>query len=480
MSADLLVRIEAFDVDGPDPPAQRFAARLAREHGWPRDFADRAVREYKRFVYLAMTAGEPVCPSEQVDAVWHQHLTYTRSYWKRFCGEVLGKPLHHDPTRGGAAEADKHWRMYAVTLAAYRRAFGEEPPADLWPDADTRFGRDLRHVVVNAADNWVVPKALVRKAAGGAVAAGLVVVAGAGAGGGLNPFNLVGTDYLVFLIPVMVAALCLGLVIRNARKEPGFADGEGSPDLDWEAAAYLGGSYRRMATAGIARLVEQGAAEVSTSGESVRKVGPPFSPSPVEAAVYAALPLRKDDASGMKELAAKVQAAGGDTARRLEDAGLTFTAGQRFGVGLTTALPLIGVLLVFGVTRLALGLGHGKPSDYLALALAVGAGAALILMVTRPTRTRKGDQALAALQTRHVLLKHGTTRAAEEPGQAGMAVALFGTAALAGSGLAALHQWYPKQTDGGGGCGAGCSGGGCGGGSGGCGGGGCGGCGGGD
>ncbi|MFO0851000.1 MAG: TIGR04222 domain-containing membrane protein [Gemmataceae bacterium] len=477
MSADLLARVEAFDIDGPDPPAQRFAARLARENGWPRPFADRAVREYKRFVYLAMTAGEPVCPSEQVDAVWHQHLTYTRSYWKRFCGEVLGRPLHHDPTKGGPAEADKHRRMYAVTLAAYRRAFGEDAPPDLWPDADTRFGRDLRHVVVNAADNWVVPKAWVRRAASGVVAAGLLIVAGAGAGGGLNPFNLVGTDYLVFLIPVMLAALCLGLLIRNVRKGPGFATDE-VPALGWEEAAYLGGNYRRMATAGIARLVEQGAAEVSESGESVRRVGPPFNPSPVEAAVYAALPLRKDDRDGLKALAAKVQVAGGDTARRLEDAGLVFTPGQRFGVGLVSVLPLVGVLLVFGVTRLVLGLGHGKPSDYLALTLAIGAGAALILMATRPTRTRKGDQTLAALQTRHVLLKHGTTRAAEEPGQAGMAVALFGTAALAGSTLAVLHQWYPKQTDGGGGCGAGCSGGGCGGG--GCGGGGCGGCGGGD
>ena len=44
--------------------------------------------------------------SEQVDAAWHLHLTYTRSYWDRFCKETLGQPLHHDPTRGGPAEAD--------------------------------------------------------------------------------------------------------------------------------------------------------------------------------------------------------------------------------------------------------------------------------------------------------------------------------------------------------------------------------------
>ena len=82
-----------------------------------------------------MTVGRHVCPSEDVDQAWHLHLTYTRSYWKRFCGDVLGRPLHHDPTRGGPAEARKHLAMYDRTLAAYREAFGHEPPPDIWSPA---------------------------------------------------------------------------------------------------------------------------------------------------------------------------------------------------------------------------------------------------------------------------------------------------------------------------------------------------------
>ena len=69
MSLELRRRIEDFAIDGPVPSDLPFVARLARENGWTRAFADRVVREYKRFVYLAMTAGHPVCPSEQVDAV---------------------------------------------------------------------------------------------------------------------------------------------------------------------------------------------------------------------------------------------------------------------------------------------------------------------------------------------------------------------------------------------------------------------------
>src|SRR5579871_2108820 len=104
---ELLARIQAFDIDG-EEVSLPFAARLARENGWSRSYAERVIEEYKRFVFLAVTGIAPVCPSEDVDAAWHMHLTYTRSYWKQFCGEVLGHPLHHEPTRGGPTEAEKH------------------------------------------------------------------------------------------------------------------------------------------------------------------------------------------------------------------------------------------------------------------------------------------------------------------------------------------------------------------------------------
>src|SRR5215207_4481567 len=164
--AALLARVEAFDIDGPDAPALPFTARLARENGWTPQYAARVVREYKRFAFLAAAGFGPVCPSEDVDAAWHLHLTYTKSYWKRFCGEVLGRPLHHEPTRGGPAEGAKHLAMYADTLTAYREAFGRTAPADVWPAAAERFGDDLSHRAVNTARNWVIPKAPVKRVAG--------------------------------------------------------------------------------------------------------------------------------------------------------------------------------------------------------------------------------------------------------------------------------------------------------------------------
>lgn len=164
---ELLDRIDAFQFDA-SGASLSFPRRLARENDWTHETAHRAIREYRRFLFLAMQAGHPVTPSDQVDQVWHLHLCYTRSYWTRLCGEVLGAPLHHEPTQGGATEGEKFDDWYARTVESYRRFFGE-PPADLWPPASTRFGEDLHFRRVNVRRAWVVPKpaALLRAALSG-------------------------------------------------------------------------------------------------------------------------------------------------------------------------------------------------------------------------------------------------------------------------------------------------------------------------
>jgi len=125
-------------VIGPPDAAFSFAARLARENRWSDDFAKRVLDEYKRFCFLAVTAGHEVTPSDAVDQAWHLHLTYSRDYWDRFCPGVLSMPLHHGPTAGGPAERDRYFEQYAQTLKSYEAAFGP-PPAEIWPDARTRF-----------------------------------------------------------------------------------------------------------------------------------------------------------------------------------------------------------------------------------------------------------------------------------------------------------------------------------------------------
>lgn len=150
---------------GPDDAAFSFEARLARENGWAADHADRVMDEYRRFLFLAAVAGHQVTPSDAVDQAWHLHLTYSRDYWDRLCGAVLGRPLHHGPTAGGDDEQHRYFAQYADTLASYEHWFGAAPPADIWPSAHRRLVVDPQAVRVGLADHWVVSKAAVRRGA---------------------------------------------------------------------------------------------------------------------------------------------------------------------------------------------------------------------------------------------------------------------------------------------------------------------------
>ena len=75
----LWASIEKFEFDTPGVELP-FSARLARDNGWSSDFAHRVIEEYRRFLYLSAVAGHTVSPSDEVDQVWHLHLTYTSSY----------------------------------------------------------------------------------------------------------------------------------------------------------------------------------------------------------------------------------------------------------------------------------------------------------------------------------------------------------------------------------------------------------------
>lgn len=145
---------------GPAEAGLSFSARLARENGWSAAEAERVIEEYRRFAFLAVTAGHQVTPSDAVDQAWHLHLTYTRDYWERFCPEVLGRPLHHGPTAGGAAEGRRYFEQYAATLKSYEAVFGPAP-ADLWPSAARRLIEDPRARRVHPRDAFIVPRNLV-------------------------------------------------------------------------------------------------------------------------------------------------------------------------------------------------------------------------------------------------------------------------------------------------------------------------------
>ncbi|MBY0421559.1 MAG: hypothetical protein K2Q06_04590 [Parvularculaceae bacterium] len=218
--------LDAFEI-GPRDAALSFRDRLARENGWSSARADAAIVEYKKFIYLAATGERMRTPSVAVDQVWHLHLTYSRSYWEDLCAPVLGRPLHHGPTEGGAREDAKFFAAYQATLDAYAREFGP-PPAAFWPDAERRFRPD-RSRWVDGDEVWIFSK---RKARAAVAAAGAAFVAVSGAAFAAASETAAERDWVVrasiagvIAFAIVVSAVIFGRGAAASRKSNASGDG---------------------------------------------------------------------------------------------------------------------------------------------------------------------------------------------------------------------------------------------------------------
>ncbi|MBY0620506.1 MAG: hypothetical protein K2P72_11385 [Sphingomonas ursincola] len=260
-----------------EPPgaALGFTRRLARENGWSRRHAEAVMTEYRRFLYLAATGTTEVTPSDQVDQAWHLHLAYTRHYWEELCARIIGRPLHHGPTAGGASEGRKYRALYAETLQRYRDTFGEEPPSDIWPPSDIRFG--TRYQWVDRTRHYLLPRKAVSIAgmAGGAalLAACTALVAKTAQPVAPTPvdqvldfafgssFNLLLTGIILFALMVVVVNLISWLRGRGRgqtaarRRRGGDSSSDSSGGLSFEGWSDAGGA---AAAAGGAAFVAGG------------------------------------------------------------------------------------------------------------------------------------------------------------------------------------------------------------------------------
>ena len=488
---DLWRKICAFELDSTGD-ALTFTQRLAHENGWSQGFARRVVEEYKRFVFLAMTAGHEVTPSDAVDQAWHLHLLYTRSYWDGLCRGVLGRPLHHGPTKGGRDESLRFAIQYQETLSSYREQFGEEPPSDVWPHGDSTPARKPRFKRINVAESWVVPKPwpaarqLIHKPTSGAaccVAPVLLAIA--------NPLNLKGPDFLAFYLCVAGIAIVAALVVRHLLRT---SEGVGvSPGrLDPYQVAYLAGGVAGEVRAAIVSLIKRGATRIvrlkgSTTNEyrlvNIRESE--TGRNEVELHVLAA--SNTPDGCYLLDAVRAAAPATEPTHRQLEAWGLVMPAGGMLRCQVVPALMMLAVALL-GVAKIVVGLSRGKPVEYLLLLVIVTTMVAALLL-KRPLRTRAGDAMLGQIRSQHDSLAGpwaGERERLEGDGVV-LAAALFGISSIAIDELAQMPDAWryragPKTVAstenscgssfscGGGGGGGGCGGGGCGGGCGGCGG----------
>lgn len=117
---------------GENPFTKAFADKLSRKLGWKKNFALRAIWEYKKFVYLGVVSDFSVTPSKIIDQVWHEHLLFSAGY-RKFCSETIQYNFDHNPELVSVdSQSDAFRSQYLYTIEAYEKEFGHKPPAEIW------------------------------------------------------------------------------------------------------------------------------------------------------------------------------------------------------------------------------------------------------------------------------------------------------------------------------------------------------------
>ena len=432
------IAAHAFEPEG---HTLTFTGRLARDHGWSLDEARAAIEEYRRFCFLAVSAGRGVTPSEEVDEVWHQHLTYSRDYWRNWCGEALRTELHHEPTKGGAAQGAHFAEQYAATLALYEARFGPPPPS-FWPGTAERFGRRPRFRIVD------------RRHA------------------------------LVFALPgrpghgVLRRALGLGLAVAFSALGTGPAAAASWDVLDWTAGPFL--TFYAVAAV-VSLLVAKDLPSVLTATPASRPRCGVLGPA--EVAFLAGGRTRAADvmtleaiASGRASLEGRtITVAGRSTTRaalkgdlsahidhlqdRLVEEGFALSRDRHFALRVAT-FGLVSPVLLIGLAKIGVGSARDKPVGILVALVLVTAFVGIVLTGERRPASRAGRRALTQYRG-----EHQRAIRAPRPEEVIAAFACVGISALVGTAFASYGELIKAQSNGGSGCssGGGCGGGGCGG-----------------
>jgi uncharacterized protein (TIGR04222 family) len=466
---ELQKRLDAYQIDDPKSSFP-FSSKLAKEQNWTPEFTQQAIREYKRFCFLAVAAGHPVSPSEIVDEVWHLHLTYSHEYWNHFCPKVLEMPFHHFPSTGGNEETAKFVDWRQKTLESYRTFFGEEPPMPIWGDIKK---------VTPESDHFQIPKSVVRKTLA-SVGAILTVVLLTGCAAQLNPFDLRGPEFLMLYALLTMVAFGAGIAIRSRAKDVSAEPmhrGLTPPELAllaYDEIAVLNCLIAKWTVIGVADY-EPLSAVVIVKDQSY------VSNDPFENAVFEK--LRGKESMRLATLRYSCQSELSGLKSDLVRRGLLLSPDRVVKAKL--AVPAcLGILIPLGAYKVMVGIERERPVGFLIvmiiILMVVAIGSSLMVSV----RTLRGDEILTSAQSEKRHLKNLRMNDPNHiPDNFGYAYALFGAAAFATTiHSVPMQRMQPKNgqsscggsscSSGGGDSGSGGDGGGggCGGGCGGCGG----------
>jgi uncharacterized protein (TIGR04222 family) len=271
----------------------------------------------------------------------------------------------------------------------------------------------------------------------------------------LGPLDLPGGPFLQLYGMLLAITVVAGLIIpRWLRPE-----GRTPRNTDTDELAYLAGGKARYGDAVVSRMLAKNLLVIDT-GDKFLAAGL-AGDTPVERSVMALSQPAKWRA--IEHVVGRH--ADGVRSRLVADDLLT-DAATALQMRFWQTLPYF-LLIGFGIAKLMVGEARHRPVGFLTLLLVLTAVLALIRFVAVDRRTRTGIAVLEEARQRADRI-----RRAPASGETDLAVALFGTMVLAGSGWEGFHRMRTASTGGdsgtssssdGGGGSSGCGGEGCGG-----------------
>ena len=267
-----------------------------------------------------------------------------------------------------------------------------------------------------------------------------------------------GSDFLLFYIMLLgfgtLAAWWIPAHLREA--------GRRGDSRDPEDMALLAGGRERHADSVITDLFARGGLAEMADGK-LRVAEPGLAASSAGRALLAAR-----EPIGRREADALLAAHAIRIAARLRREGLMLRPEALLRLRWFSIAPFAALFMI-GLYRQRAGASLGEPTGYLVILLGLTVAFALIRFALFDPRTQAGIEAVRDMCARSSRLKR-----APQPGEAALAVALFGTGVLVGTPWEPVHAMRQQSDSSGGGDGGGSSdsdgGSGCGGGCGGCGG----------
>lgn len=244
-----------------------------------------------------------------------------------------------------------------------------------------------------------------------------------------------GSDFLLFYIALLgFCGLAAWWIPANLRPA-----GRRIESLEAEDLAVLAGGRERFADSVLADLYARGGLITTVTGklEAVRENLPA---TPVGKA------LLVQDAPLSVKAAHRLLAVHGDrVAARLRRGGLLMRPDELTRLRWLSVTPFIALLLL-GIYRQRAGSALGEPTGFLVILLVLTLAIGLVRLVKADPRTREGMAVLIRERKRSDRLARAPR--AEE---AGLAVALFGTAVLVGTPWEPVHAMRQQGGDSGGG-----------------------------